>query len=163
MTSFENLNRPMEAKMSSSLSIFRRNTPFRTLSRLQSDFETLWEEFSGMESRLSSELEFSPKCELSEESGNYMVKFDMPGVKREDVKIELNENQLTVSAERRHEEKSESKKDHYSEISYGSYERVFSLPTPVDEKKADAKFDNGVLTIMLPKSQSNKAKQIAVH
>lgn len=74
-----------------------------------------------------------------------------------------NMERFMVSAERREEKKSEDKKSRYSEISYGSYQRRFTLPSAVDEKKVDAKFEDGVLMVTLPKTESTKTKQIAVH
>lgn len=147
-------------------SLLRRtgNEPFRSLSRLQDDFNRLFEELAETRPRFGfATNEFSPSCEMDEDKSNYIMKFDMPGVKKEDVKVELDGNVLSVSAERREEKKTESKKSHYSEISYGSYHRTFTLPSSVDEKKVDAKFDNGVLTLTMPKSETSNLKQIAVH
>ena len=58
--------------------------------------------------------------------------------------------------------KSDKKKKHLSEVSYGSYTRSFTLPGPVDEKNVNAKFENGVLTVSIPKTETLKAKQIAI-
>ena len=68
-----------------------------------------------------------------------------------------------IRAERKEEKKSESKKKYLSEMYYGSYARSFTLPGPVDEKKVEAKFENGVLTVTVPKTESLKAKQIPVN
>jgi HSP20 family protein len=111
---------------------------------------------------LAATTDFSPQCEFVEDEARYTVKFDIPGVKKEDVKIELSDNQLTVSAERREEKETESRKRLYSEFSYGSYQRMLTLPTGVNDKGVTAKFDNGVLTVTLPKSEASKAKQISV-
>ncbi|MGZ6480183.1 MAG: Hsp20/alpha crystallin family protein [Bdellovibrionales bacterium] len=145
-------------------SIWRRssNEPFRTLTRLQSDFERLFEEMAEVEPRFGTS-DFTPSCELNEDKSNYIMKFDMPGVNKEDVKIELDGNLLTVLAERREEKKTEDRRIRFSEISYGSYQRSFTLPSSVDEKKVDAKFENGVLTLTMPRTESSKAKQIAIH
>jgi HSP20 family protein len=87
---------------------------------------------------------------------------DLPGVSKEQVKVETDKDQLTVRAERKEEKKSETKKKYLTEMYYGSYVRSFTLPSPVDEKKVDAKFENGVLTITIPKTEASKAKQIPV-
>lgn len=146
-------------------SLWRRpgSDSFRSLTRLQEDFQRLFHELTE-ESPHFLTSDFSPSCELVEDKSNYVMKFDMPGVKKEDVKIEIDGAQITVSAERREEKKSEDRRSHYSELTYGAYRRSFTLPNSVDEKKVDAKFENGVLTLTMPKSEpSNKAKQIAVH
>ena len=139
-------------------------SPFRDFSQVQESFDRLFNEFmnvkktNGMQS-----LSFSPSCEISEEDNNYVLKFDLPGVTKDQVKVEADKDQLTIRAERKEEKKSESKKKHLSEMYYGSYTRSFTLPGPVDEKKVDAKFENGVLTVTVPKTESLKAKQIPVH
>jgi HSP20 family protein len=144
-------------------SLFRRNgaEPLRALSRLQNEFDRLFQELSEGKSDFAMTA-FKPSCEIREDKSTYTLKFDMPGVKKEDVKLELEGNQLTVSAERQEEKTTEDKKSGYSEISYGSYQRSMTLPSAVDEKKADAKFENGVLTLTLPKVQPSNAKQIAI-
>ena len=143
----------------------RRGGAIETLSRLQNDFDRLAREFfnfyiPAMPGRFTPE--FSPSCEVSESKEAFTFKFDMPGVKKEDVKIELDHNKLTVSAERREEKKSEDTKFRMAEISYGSYERSFTLPSTVNDKNVDAKFADGVLTIVLPKAEETKTRKISV-
>lgn len=145
------------------LSLWRRsaNHPLPTLSTLQSDFVRLFQDLTEIEPRFSLG-EFLPLCEMSEDKSAYIARFDLPGVKKEDVKIEIDGNHLTVSAERRAETKSEDKRNRISEISYGTYHRSFTLASYVDENRVDARFQDGVLTLTLPKAQSTKAKQIVV-
>jgi HSP20 family protein len=144
-------------------SLFRQKSvePFRSLSRMQNELERL---FEGMSDRFPefANGDFSPSCEFSEDKANYIVKFDMPGVKEDDVKIELDGNQLMVTAERREEKMNEDKKQRYSEISYGTYQRIFTLPKSVNGDKVIANFDDGVLTLTMPKAQSSSAKQIPI-
>lgn len=145
-------------------SLFRRNgnESIRSLSRLRDNLDNIMQELTESDQTFF-QSDFSPSCELSEDKTNFYVKFDIPGVKKDDVKVQMDGNQVTVSAERRDEKQSEDKKSYYSEISYGSYERSFTLPTSVDEKKIDAKFEDGVLTLVMPKSGRTSAKQIAIH
>jgi len=146
-------------------SIFRRNgnEPFRSsFNQLQTDFERFLDDLSGKESRFLSD-EFCPSCELTEDKSNYFMKLDIPGVKKEDVKIEVDGNMLSVSAERKSEKTSETKKSRYSEISYGSYQRSFTLPTSVNANSIDAAFEDGVLTLSMPKSEQSSVKQIEIH
>lgn len=137
-----------------------REEPFRTLSRLQRDFDRFFETFP--ESQWT-QGQLSPSCEMSENEKEYCLKFDLPGIKKDDVKIEVDGSRLSVSAERREEKEAKEKNGrHYSEINYGSYSRSFTLPSTVDDKKVDATFENGVLTVRLPKNESTRAKQIPV-
>jgi HSP20 family protein len=142
----------------------RRPTTFRELSRLQDSFDSLFSDFVPLKKGIGSqELTFAPNCEVSEEGNNYWLKFDLPGVSKDQVKVEVDKDQLTVRAERREEKKSESKKKYLSEVYYGSYSRSFTLPTPIDENQIDAKFENGVLTISVPKIEIAKTKQIPIN
>ncbi len=130
-----------------------------SLWRMQKELDQLFNDFD--RPRLQS-MEFSPSCEFSEDKTHYHIKFDLPGVKKEDMKIEVDGNILNVTAERRDEKKSEDKKSRYSEIQYGSYSRSFTLPISIDEKQVQAKFENGVLTLALAKTAPSSAKQIPV-
>ncbi|NJL25287.1 MAG: Hsp20/alpha crystallin family protein [Calothrix sp. SM1_5_4] len=136
--------------------------PIRALSRIQNDFERLFEEIADTDVGMTTASN-APACELAEDNANYVMWFDLPGVRKEDVKIELDGNQLTVSAERQEQRKADGRRSRFSEITYGVYQRTFTLPTTVDEKRVDAKFDNGVLTLTMPKVASAKVKQIAIH
>jgi HSP20 family protein len=139
-------------------------SPFRDFSQVQESFDRLFNEFMNLKKANGLQsLSFSPSCEITEEDNSYILKFDLPGVTKDKVKVEADKDQLTIRAERKEEKKSESKKKYLSEMYYGSYTRSFTLPGPVDEKKVDAKFENGVLTVTVPKTESLKAKQIPVH
>lgn len=140
-------------------------SPFRDFSLIQESFDRLFNEvFNLRKPSRPQEFSFSPTCEISEEANTYILCFDLPGVRKDQVKVETDNNQLTVRAERNEETESDSaKKKHLSEVYYGSYVRTFTLPGPIDEKKIDAKFENGVLTVRVPKTESTKAKQIPVH
>ena len=138
--------------------------PFREMTRMGSAFDKMFENFPDVTRRVGENgFAFAPSCEVSEENNNYILKFDLPGIPKDQLKIELADNQLTVSAERKEEKKSDTKKTHLEELNYGSYMRTFTLPSAVDEKKVDAKYDSGVLTITISKLESAKAKQIAIH
>lgn len=134
------------------------------LREMQQQMDRLFEEFSAwpsLESQASGTI--SPKCNVSEDASNYYIKFEIPGIRKDQIKVELNNNILSVSAERREETKREEEKQYSSEFSYGSYFRSMTLPTTVDEKKVDATFENGVLSLRLPKVEGAKTKQIAIH
>lgn len=149
--------------MNNPLSLFRRNHPaLRTLSKIQDDFEKLFDQFGRIDNHLTTEFEFAPSCEMTEENSAYNLKIDMPGVKREDVKIDIDKNHVSISAERKAEKKSDTKKEHYSEITYGSYQRTFRLPVAIDENRAEAKFTDGVLMIQLPKAESTTTKRLPI-
>lgn len=138
--------------------------PFRDISRFQERMDRLMSEFMDLRGQMESTgSDFFPSSEMSEDEKNYNLKVDLPGVKKEDVKIEVDGDHLTVQAERKSEKEEKTKRKYFSEISYGSYLRTFTLPQPIDEKKVDAKYDNGILHITVAKAPENKAKQISIH
>lgn len=138
-------------------------SPFREFSSLQDSFDRMVNEWMSLKRNNGmTEFSFSPSCEVTEDAGNFVLKFDMPGVKKEQVEVEADNNQLTVRAERREESKSETNKKHLSEVYYGSYSRTFTLPAPIDDKKVGAKFENGVLTVTVPKTEAAKSRTIPV-
>lgn len=153
-----------EGVIMAAIDLWRGNkSPFRELSRMRSVLDRMFDDFPRWASRISEDgISFSPTCEVSEDNKNYYLTFDLPGVPKGQVKIDLVDNQLTVSAERREEKKKEEKKTRMSEVSYGSYSRTLTLPAHIDEKKVDAKFENGVLTVTVPKTEATNVKHIAV-
>jgi HSP20 family protein len=103
--------------------------------------------------------EVSPSMDIFTEGDNVVVKAELPGMKKEDIDVSLTEDTITISGEKKKEEKIE-KKDYYSfERSYGSFKRSFSLPSEVQTEKASAKFKNGVLEIRIPKTEEAKKKE----
>lgn len=140
--------------------------PMRDFSRRQDVFDRLFNEMLSLQQSGDLKMDFSPSCEVIEEDKHFLMKFDLPGVNKDQVKITIDKDQLTIQAERKEEQKSEDKKKYFSEIAYGSYVRTFTLPDVIDEKQVDAKFENGVLSVRIPKVEQKKqsqAKQIAIH
>ena len=105
-------------------------------------------------------MDFSPAVDLEEKDGNYLVTVDLPGLKKEEIKIDLHENVLSISGERVREEQSEGGR--YSERSYGKFMRTFSLPTTGDADKINAQFENGVLKVTLPKAETARSRAIKI-
>ncbi|MGE5300346.1 MAG: Hsp20/alpha crystallin family protein [Acidobacteriota bacterium] len=143
-------------------------TPFEDMEKW---FEESWmRPFSLLRSPLWAGLrpaefeEFSPTIDVYEEDKDIVVKADLPGVKKSDVTIDISDNMLTISGEKKHEDKVE-KKDYYRyESSYGRFSRSFELPGGMDMGKAKAHLENGVLEIRIPKSAEavQKSKTIAI-
>jgi HSP20 family protein len=113
--------------------------------------------------RWPEELEVSfPDVDVFEEGNDVVVKAEMPGVKKEEVDIELTEDSLTISGEKKKEEKVE-KKDYYRvERSYGSFSRTVALPAEVKTGEAKATFKDGVLEMRIPKKEEAKKVKVSV-
>jgi HSP20 family protein len=103
-----------------------------------------------------------PSVDISETEGEYQIKAEIPDVKKEDVKVTLEDGVLTIQGERKHEKEEKGKKFHRIERSYGSFVRTFSLPDVIEEEKVKAEFKDGVLNLHLPKSEKAKPRAIDV-
>jgi len=120
--------------------------------------------FSETMTPLFSSMAPSFRVDVSEDENSIFIDADMPGLKKEDVKISMDEDVLTICAERTHEEEEKKKDYHRIERSYGSMSRSFTVGENVDADNIDASYDNGVLHIALPKKEpvEKVKKEIAV-
>lgn len=144
-----------------SLSPFGSLSSFRALTELENEMDR-WMQNSLPISDFAAAYDFAPACDLTETTKEFVIQFDIPGIKKDDVKIEIENNRLTVTGERSDKKEQEDAKSFLSETSYGSFMRSFALPTAVDENKVDAHYDSGVLTIKVPKLQTSKAKAVKI-
>lgn len=106
--------------------------------------------------------DWTPSVDISETEGEYQIKAEIPDVKKEDVKIVLEDGVLTLQGQRKQEKEDKETKYHRIERSYGRFARTFSLPDVIDVDKVKAEFKAGVLNLYLPKSQKAKPKSIEV-
>ncbi len=106
--------------------------------------------------------DWTPAMDVQETDTEYLLKADLPEVKKDDVKVEIQGGMLNVSGERRQEKEEKGKKFHRVERSYGRFERRLTLPTEVDATKVVAEFKDGVLQVHLPKSPAARPQAIAV-
>jgi HSP20 family protein len=105
------------------------------------------------------EDEMIPAVDIYEEDDSIVAKVELPGMKKEDISVELNNGILKISGEKKREEKVEKKNYHRIERSSGSFERRISLPVETQADKAKASFKDGVLQIKIPKSDEAKKKE----
>ncbi len=103
-----------------------------------------------------------PAVDLLEKDDEFVAKVELPGVHKDDVKVTLHDNILTIRGEKKEERESKDSNYHRLERSYGSFQRSFTLPTSVRQDKVEAEFRDGVLTITMPKAEEAKRKQIEV-
>lgn len=143
----------------------RMLTPWTSKNLTSDFFEDMNKFFDDMATTTTSydDRSFHPQCEMTETDDQYQMSVDLPGLKKEDIKIELSENILTVSGERRREVRSDKKeKIQRYEKSYGFFKRSFALPTVVEREKISAHFENGVLELEIPKAATAKPRLIEV-
>ncbi|MDH5769077.1 MAG: Hsp20/alpha crystallin family protein [Nitrospirota bacterium] len=140
---------------------------FEQMDRLFEDFfgrrfSPWWPSVKWPEIKWPTDVEVHPSVDIFENKDEVIVKAELPGIAKEDVNVNITENTITLSGEKKKEEKVE-KKDYYRlERSYGSFSRSFRLPSDVQTEKAKATFKDGLLEIRVPKTEEAKKKQVKV-
>lgn len=104
----------------------------------------------------------APAIEISEDKNDVLVKAELPGMKKEDLEINVEERLLTIRGEKKKEEERKGEGYFYSERSYGAFERCIEIPRDVQSDKAHASFKDGVLEVRLPKTEEAKRKEVKV-
>ena len=105
---------------------------------------------------------WTPDTDMSETDDAYMLSVDLPGISKDDVEVSFSDNRLTISGERKEETKEEEEDFLRQERYVGKFSRTFTLPTEVKEEEIKASFEDGVLTVNIPKSEVKKPKQISI-
>ena len=105
---------------------------------------------------------WAPAVDIFERGEDTIVRAELPGVRKEDVDLKVENNVLTLRGEKRRDEAAEQEHYHRSERHYGSFTRSFKLPSTVDTSRIQARYENGVLEIVVPKAEEAKPKQIEV-
>jgi HSP20 family protein len=124
-----------------------------------SQFDDFWNQFDrGLTPATRAAQEFAVSVDIEEKDNAYLVTADLPGFKKEDIKIDMDDNILTISGER----VKESGDKKHSERSWGKFQRTFSLPHHVAADKIEASYKDGVLQMTLPKSEVSKTRSIKV-
>ncbi len=135
--------------------------PFRDLVSAWTDMDRFFNTYFG---RYPEERDgfWTPAIDIEENNGNIMVRAEIPGMKKEDIKVLVRDNMLSVSGERKQEKETKNKTYHRIERCYGKFVRNITLPSEVDAAKIKATYKDGVLNVTLPKPESIKPKEIDV-
>ena len=143
--------------------------PSRELLNVEREFNKLFNSISGrfglMDSSDTEEYEnavWMPLTDISEDKDNFILKLDLPGVNKDDVKISFTDGQLNISGERKQEKETKDSKFHRVERAYGKYFRSFTLPSKIKDDKIEAEFKDGQLIITVPKAEEAKPKEISI-
>lgn len=139
--------------------------PFRDLGDLETRLSKIFGRplpTNGGEKETLAVTEWAPAVDISEDDKEYLVKAELPGLKKEEVKVTVEDGELTISGERKTEKEEKNKKYHRIERSYGSFVRSFTLPDVVSGDKVNAEFKDGLLTVHLPKDEKAKPKAVEV-
>jgi len=108
------------------------------------------------------EYEWAPAADISENDKEYLVKAELPGIRREDVKVTLDDGVLTIAGDRKLEKEDKTEKTHRIERFYGSFRRSFGLPEHIDVKGIHAESKDGVLMVHIPKDKSEKTRSVQI-
>jgi HSP20 family protein len=123
--------------------------PLREFDSLHDRLMRMFNDFS-----YDTPAQFNPRIDISEDEKKIYVEAELPGMKKDDLKISIQDNILTISGEKKSESEEKKEKNYYrSERCYGSFQRSFTLPAEVNRDKTDAKFEDGILKINIEKSQ----------
>ena len=137
--------------------------PFREAVSLSDAMNALFREsFIRPSNALNQQAAGLLPLDVSENENEFVVKASLPGVKPEDVQITVHGDTLTIQGEGKAEEEKKGERWHLRERRSGSFQRSLSLATPVNSDKAQAQFEHGVLTLVLPKSEQAKPRQIKI-
>ncbi len=140
--------------------------PFRELDDLQTRLSTLFGRApvkkDGERREALRVAEWAPLVDITEDSKEYLIKAELPEVKKDEVKIDVQNDVLTISGERKYEKEEKDKKHHRIERAYGSFMRSFTIPDDSDAERVTAEFRDGLLQVHLPKSDRAKPKSIEV-
>ena len=148
-----------------------RRDPFAELMEWRPFFgRDLWSPFLGREGRglledvwgRTAAGRVAPSVDISEDDGNYIVTAELPGTKREDVTVELEDDVLTIRGEKRNEREEKKEHSRWIERSYGSFSRSFALPANAVGDRIKAEFKEGVLTVEVPKAEEAKPRAISI-
>jgi HSP20 family protein len=142
------------------MNIVRWN-PFREMEDMQARLSRILAEPGRLDDPLAF-TDWAPPVDIQETDKEFTVKADLPEMKKEDIKIELQDGMLSIEGERKQEKEEKGKKFHRIERHYGQFIRRFALPTDVDAAKVLAEFKDGVLNVHLPKTTNGKPKPVEI-
>ncbi|MEO0230510.1 MAG: Hsp20/alpha crystallin family protein [candidate division WOR-3 bacterium] len=137
--------------------------PFKEISSLRDEIDRLFDSFFGRQTSIASTEGFwVPAIDVEETENDYIVKAELPGLKKEDIKLCVTDDSLTISGERKMEKEEKGKTYHRIEMNYGRFERTIRFPSEVVPDKAKASYKDGILTVTIPKTEKAKAKELEI-
>lgn len=136
--------------------------PFRDMLNIQDEMNRLFNAYFAQSPEKGEDMVWHPFVDISESDDGITVTAEVPGMKKEDIKVSIQDNVLTLSGEKKQEKEDKDRNYHRIEGAFGVFERSFSLPVAVRPDKVKAAYKDGILTITLPKSEEAKPKEISV-
>ena len=141
----------------------RRPLPFQSLRRLGNALDEAFNTWPfGQDEGGAITSSWYPACDVLEDKDSVKILMELPGVTADDVKLSLENNLLSIRGEKKQQAEERTERVHRYERSYGAFERSFALPTTVDSEKVSATFQNGILTVTVPKAERARPREIPV-
>ncbi|MBW4506434.1 MAG: Hsp20/alpha crystallin family protein [Scytonematopsis contorta HA4267-MV1] len=137
--------------------------PLHSLQQMQQRMNRMMGRLMPSSNGELSAFGYMPSAEISETPENIHLKLEIPGMEAKDLNVEVTEDSVSISGERKSETKTEEKGMVRSEFHYGKFERIIPLPTHVQNDKVQAEYKNGVLTLTLPKLEGEKRKAVKIN
>lgn len=142
---------------------FTRRFPGRHIINLKDEIDRFYDEFFGGRSEENESTRgISPRVDIEETEQAFILSAEMPGLDKDDVKITFKEGNISVSGEKKDESNIKERHFHRQERNYGPFSRSFSIPGQIQAEKIEATFSNGILTVVMPKAEESKAKEIKI-
>ncbi len=136
--------------------------PFKELMTLREDMDRFFNNFFGRSVTENYEGVWTPVVDIEEDKDNYIVRAELPGLRKEDITISVRGSRLALSGERAYESEDKGKTYHRIERSYGKFVRHINLPNEIDESKVKATYQDGILTVILPKPEATRPREIQI-
>jgi len=136
--------------------------PFREVSTMREDMDRFFDTMLGRYPRERMQALWAPAIDVEETNDAMVIRAELPGMKKEDIKVTVAEDTVTLSGERKYESEQKNRTFHRVERAYGSFQRTVVLPVSVQGDKAVANYKSGVLELVLPKAETVKAREITV-
>jgi HSP20 family protein len=142
----------------------RNSAPFSTLNLINRAVEEFLGDYTGHPGPEGTDVTraWQPLVDIVETEQAYEVRAELPGIPKEDVHLSLENNVLTLSGERKFEKNVDNANVHRIERAYGTFSRSFTLPARVDAERVEAKYDNGLLTVVIPKAVEARPRKIDI-
>ncbi len=134
----------------------------RSIFNLKNDVDSFFDDFFNATALDERQQEISPRINVEENENEWVISAELPGVTKEDVKVNFQDGVLTISGEKKFEKEDKDKNYHRVERSYGKFSRSMRISTPIVSDKIEAGYKDGILTISLPKAEEAKPKLIDV-
>ena len=141
------------------LTLFKRRRPFEGLTTWYDDFDNFFDNTLLTENIKQT---LFPAVDIEHKKNGYVLKADLPGLNKEDIKVHIENGYLTLKGERKHENEETKENYHRIERTYGTFQRTFKVPEGLTEKEVKAKYHNGVLELTIPTPKEDKPKSIDI-